>query len=234
MAYTALKLITKSFYLSSIYSRKLETVEGDDISDGLDLLNALLAVQAIDFRLIPYYQQFTFPTVISQEKYFVENLLEVDTVTFDLNNVRYSMLPVQRKKYFGTGRVNNTESLMGEYHAERTKGGMDIYFYFLPNAVYPANVWGKFGLDSVELNDDLSEIYDPYYIEYLRYALAEFICAEWQVTFPQQAAQRLAQYQAKLMDVGGIDLSISKMSTLQSSTGLNWADINIGHGWRPG
>ena len=234
MAFTALQLITQAFYLSSIYSRKLETVEGDDIYDGLGLLNDLLAIKAIDFRLIPYYKEFEFPAVAGQEKYFVENLLEVDTLTFNLGSVRYSMLPIQRKKYFGTGRVDNIQSLPFDWHAERSLGGMDIYIYFLPNTNYPLKVWGKFGLDTVGLNDDLSETYDRYYLVYLRYALAEFICAEWQVTFPPQASNTLKTIEEQLMDVGGIDLSMSKMSTLQSGTGLNWGDINIGRGWRPG
>ena len=41
MAYLASTLITRSFYLSQILSRELQTITGTEMSDGLYLLNEI-------------------------------------------------------------------------------------------------------------------------------------------------------------------------------------------------
>src|ERR1700679_2338430 len=110
MAYTALELITNAYYLSGIVSRQLQTVSGQQISDGLYLLNALLAVKTADKRLIPYYTTYS------------QNLIEIETMSFNLNNVRYAMNNVPRRKYFGQPRVNNIDTLPFSWHMERALG----------------------------------------------------------------------------------------------------------------
>lgn len=233
MAYTAQKLITRAWYVSGIVARNLETVTGDQLSDGLDLLNALLDFKANDLRLIPYFSRYAFNMIVGQETYFIPNLLEVETLTFNIGSVRYSMLPVDRVKYFGTGRVDNITSLPYNYHIERGLGGATIYVYFLPDQAYASNLSGKFGLTDVAINTDLLTVYDPFYIEYLRYALAEFMCDEYEVEFQPSPSRRLATYIAKLTDLSPPDLSITKLSSLQSDVGINYADVNVGRGWRP-
>ena len=66
MAYTALELVTRAYYLSQIVAREAQTVSGSQISDGLYLLNALLDVKASDLQLIPYYQEYDFTSVAGQ------------------------------------------------------------------------------------------------------------------------------------------------------------------------
>jgi hypothetical protein len=234
MAYTARMLITNAYYLSGVVSRSFQTVTGEQLNDGLNLLNALLAVKTIDQRLIPYYRELAVTAVIGQEKYFIQNLIAVETFTFNIGSVRYSMLPIMRKKYFGTGRVDNIQSLPYNWHVERERGGASLYIYFLPNTAYPMKIWGKFGIVNVASeNEDLSLVYDAFYIEYLRYALAEYICAEYNITFQPQSAQKLKELEYTLIDLSPKDFSITKFSTLQSDTGINYADVNIGRGWRP-
>ena len=55
MAYTARMLITRAYYLSQIVSRQLQEVSGEQIEDGLFLLNALLQFKSTDLREIPYF-----------------------------------------------------------------------------------------------------------------------------------------------------------------------------------
>lgn len=235
MAYTALKLITKSWYLSQIVARRLQTVNGDQIADGLDLLNALLDIKlASEQRLIPYYTQYNANFVANQEMYFIPGLAIADTLTFNLDNIRYSMLPQSRKRYFGTARANNITSLPYNYRFERCKGGTNLFVYFKPQANYSFEIWGKFGLTDVTLTTDLSAVYDLFFIEYLRYALSDYMCSEYGRPFLPRSAQILASYKKELANVSPPDLSISKASNLTRTTGLNWADINIGHQWRPG
>jgi len=234
MAYTARQLITKSYYLSGIVARRLQSVSGNQLSDGLDLLNDLLAVKTVDQRLIPYYREYALTAVIGQEKYFIADLIAVETFTFNIGSVRYSTTPASRKQYFGTGRVDTIQSLPYNWHIERKLGGSDLYIYFLPNTNYPMKIWGKFGLTEVaDENVDLSLTYDKFYIEYLRYALAEYICADYNIMFQPQSAQKLKELEYTLIDLSPKDLTLQKFSTLQSDTGVNYADVNLGRGWRP-
>src|SRR6185503_20885583 len=202
MIITAKELITKAYYLSQIESRNLQTVEGYQINDGLYLLNALLDVKGSDLRLIPYYTETIFNTVQAQEKYFLPNVLSAEVMTFNIGAVRYQMQGLSRDKYFGPGRIDDVQSLPFQYHVERAFGGSNIYLYYVPQDVYEVKMWGKVGLTEVNLDTNLSGVYDPFYIEYLRFALAEYICLDYAETFLEQAAKKLAEIRIKLLDVG--------------------------------
>ena len=74
---------------------------------------------------------------------------------------------------------------------------------------------------------------DTAYIEYLRYALAQYMCSEYGVLFNPESEKILTSYKRKLMYESPPDLSSIKTSILTECQGLNWGDINIGKGWRP-
>jgi hypothetical protein len=242
MTYTVRTLITKSFYLSGIVSRSVQVITGEQLSDGFELLNELLAAKTADQRLIPYFEEYSFTATIGQEKYFIPRLVLDETATFNIGSVRYSMLTTPRKRYFGSGRVDNITSLPFNWRIERTRGGANLYMYFLPASNYPIKIWGKFGLSEVPLVDDtnipdyefdLLSVYDMFYVTYLKFALAEYICSDYNIVFQPQSAQKLKELEYTLIDISPKDLTISKMSTMQSDTGINYADANIGRGYRP-
>ena len=233
MAYTTTQLIADAYYLSGIVAREFQTVSGTQAIDGLRLLNFFLAVKTADTNLVPYYREFTFPAVVNQQNYFVENLIGVETVTFELGNVRYAVDILGRKDYYGTSRVNNVPSLMSTVRCERKKGGMNLAFYFTPSQAFPVQVWGKAGLDSVTGTEDLEDTYDLFYIEYLRHGLAEYICSDNGATFQPQAAKRLDELEQILSQISPPDLSVRKLSSLTGLGGLTMADVNVGHNWRP-
>lgn len=233
MAYTARELITRSWYLSGIVARNLQSVTGDQSTDGLNLLNALLDWKAIEIDLIPYWTYYEFDAVIGQETYFIENLYAVETLTFNIGDVRYPTEPQSRSAYFGSGRVDNIESLPSEWYFNRSKGGGTIYLYFTPQGAYPIKIMGKFGLQDVTLDTDMSLTYDKAYLEYLRYALAQYMCSEYGIQFNPESMRILSAIQRQLMDVSPPDLSMRKSSILTSGTGINYGDVNIGKGWRP-
>lgn len=234
MAYTVTELITRAYYLSQVVSRELQTVSGDQLSDGLVWLNALLSLKSAHSRLIPYYQQYQFNAVPGTEQYFVPNLVQPETLTFNIGPVRYSTTPQSRRPYFGSGRVDNITSLPFNWHFERLLGGSNIYLYFVPDAAYPIKIWGKFGFDNVTLNQDLLLTYDEYYIDYLRYRLAMRICSEYGIPMQPQAMEELIELEEAMTDVSPPDLTLTKISNLQGETGITWADVNLGRGWRPG
>lgn len=233
MAYTALQLITRSYYLSQVVSRNTQTVDGDQITDGLYLLNALLDFKASDLRLIPYFSRDQFNTVAGTEMYFRPNMLFIDSMTFNIGPVRFAMQEKTREEYFATARVDTVQSLPVTYRTERVLGGINIFLYPIPADVYQIKLSGKFGLTDVNLQTDLSLTYDLYYIEYLRYALASEICEEYGATCPDASMRKLQEMQKKLMDVSPADMSIQKRTYFSGHPSFDWQAANLFKGWWP-
>lgn len=235
MTYLASQLITDSYYLSGIVARDLESLSGGQLSDGLVLLNDVIALKTADSRLIPYYTRTDaeFDTVVGQEVYYIENLIEIDPMTFNLGSVRFSMQPMSRREYFGSPRVDNIQSLPFSWHFERVFGGANIYLYFVPNAVYTVKYVGKFSLSDVTEDQDLSLSLDKFYLVYLKFALVEHICADSAITVPPQVSQKLNEIESIITDISPLDLTVEVMSPFQTDGGLNWAYVNF-PGWTPG
>jgi hypothetical protein len=234
MAYTAQTLVTRAWYLSGIVARNLQTVTGDQITDGLFLLNAILDWKQIQTDLIPYWTYVTnLTTIPNQETYFLPNILEIETVTFNIDVVRYPMDYTTHSIYFGSGRVDNISTLPFNWTWNRSLGGGTLYLYFLPDGFYPLKIFCKMGLQEVTLQEDMLSVYDPSYIEYLRYSLAQYMCSEYGVLFNPESAKILQSIERTLMYVTPPDLSRRSVSILTKGSGINWGDVNIGRGWRP-
>ena len=125
-------------------------------------------------------------------------------------------------------------SLPFSYHLERTLDGSNVWVYYLPDQTYQFNLIGKFALTDVSLNEDMETVYDPFYIEYLRYALAQFMCNEYSITFAPEKLAMLKIYEKKLLDVSTPDLTMQKMNFINTGFTINWAQCNIGRGWTVG
>jgi len=231
--YLASQLIERAYFLSQVLARDLQTVSGSMQDDGLYLLNALLDVKFSDLQLIPYYSNFQITTVAGQEKYFIPNLAEADTTTFNIGDVRFSMNELTRKEYFSTPRVDNLQALPFSYRYERVLGGANLFLYFVPNQAYLVNIWGKFALSEVTLDQDISLVYDLFYVEYLRFALANYICAEYGQTFPDGAKEKLKEITKKLKSISPADLSITKRSFFTTNATFDWQFVNLSSGYWP-
>lgn len=260
MAYTAQDLITRSWFLSGIVARNLQTPTGDQIYDGLQMLNDLLNFKQIETDLIPYWQYITFNAVPQQEFYFLPYVAEIETSTFNLGVVRYPMVSTSRTNYKGSSRVDNIYTLPFSYNYERGVGGGTFGMYFIPDQAYPMKMMAKIFLVDVDLTTDLQNVtesfnnvyavpnyttysfinnsiqgYDTAYVEYLRYSLARYMCSEYGIEFNPQSERIFQSYQRKLMYESPPDLGMKKVSILYSDSnpGYSWADCNLGRGWRP-
>lgn len=231
MSYTVTQLVSNSFYLSGIVSRGDEILSGEQLYEGLGLLNELLSMKTANQRLIPYFKEYNFSAEGGVNKYFIPHLVFEETLTFYINSVRFSTYSQTRKAFQGSSQAENITSLPYKWHMERRKGGADLYIYFSPDLDYPMTLWGKFSLEDVALNEDLLLIYDRYYIGYLRYALAEYICHEYNVIFSPQADKKLAEFENTLMDISPIDMSVTKRTMFPAQSSINYAIANISNGF---
>lgn len=230
-AYLAGLLIARAWNLSGIVARDFEVVSGSEGSDGLFLLNELLEYKSVRTDLIPYWGRIEFNLVQGQERYYIPNLLAVETFTFNIGSVRFPTFSAGRKQYFGDGRVDNIQSLPFEWHVEREFGGMYFYVYYLPDTPYLAKITGKFGLTNVELQTDLSTVYDGFYISYLRWCLAAYMCMEYDISFPPDKAKQLEQMEHALRWVSPPDFTMRKLSFMNTNSPFNWAHVNISPAW---
>jgi len=73
---------------------------------------------------------------------------------------------------------------------------------------------------------------DQFYIDYVRYQLADRICTELNFTTPPQVVEQLNRYRQQISNMAEpMDLSMQKISVMTPSTGINYGQVNIGHGW---
>lgn len=232
MAYTTNQLISGAYYAADIVSRGFETVSGSQIGDGLIFLNNIITEKTVDDGMIPYETTYTSDFVAGQEVYFIPNLIRIDTLVFFLDQVRYAMQAQKRNDYFGLSRADNIQSLPNQWYFEPKFGGGNLYIYFQPDRTYPFEIHGIFRLPSVSLGQDLSLTLDEFYITYLRYALADRLCAEFSYTTPPNIIRQLNKYEAFINKKSRVlDLRLSKTSTLQKGGSFNYAFINLGKGW---
>lgn len=233
MTYTVTRLINDAYELAGLLSPGLNTITYPQLNTGLRLLNSFLAMKSVNDRLIPYYKKYEFNTIVNQESYLIPKLIYAETLTFDYSTVRFSVVSQTRKQFQGTSRANGIDSLMQSWYQERELGGTRIFFYFLPDKIYPVTIWGKFSLDSVALNQDLEQTVERYYIEYMRYGLGELICHDNNVTFQSQHKLKLEEYEKLVTDVSPPDLSLQKISGLRGQGMSIWSFVNLSHGWLP-
>lgn len=232
----AITLITDAMYLSSLVSRQFESVSNDKLADGLNLLNKFLQVQTAGKGLIPYYVELPiFFTVPGIEKYALDAVTTVSSVTFFYGDVRYQMQGLTRDQNFATYRALNFTSLPRVWHFEPSLVGGDLYLYPKPDLAYEMHVWVKKEFDEVvTFNRDLLTLFRKFYIEYIRYGLAQYICDFYQIATPMNVEDRLASLIQELSSrVGPKDFSPNTKLTLGRRSGLNWARINLSNGFEP-
>jgi hypothetical protein len=75
-------------------------------------------------------------------------------------------------------------------------------------------------------------VLDQYYINYLQYRLADLLCIAYNFATPQNLKDKLDMYMQMISKKSSpIDMSIGKISTLGKLDFINYAQVNIGHGW---
>lgn len=233
MTYTAEQLITKAYYLTGIVAEGFAVPSSIQANRGLERLNALLAVKSFDDKHIPYFTYYTFNTVINQEAYPITNLIRVETLTWNINELRLASRCLDRDQYFQQPRVDNVAAYPFTYDFERNKDGGTLYFYPLPFSVVPIKIWGKFGLSKVTASTDLSATYDDYYIEYLTYGTAVYLYQFNGIAGDPDVLHQWAIYQKEVINVQPLDVKLQFVNPFNNSATVNWGFVNLNNGFMP-
>lgn len=230
---TALELINRAFFDSQIVGKNFNTATNDQINDGLFYFNNLLAEKTSNNAVNPYFKQYSFTSEVGEEEYFVENLINIETLTFVWQTVRYPSQNYSRTQYFGSFRANTVSTLPLTWHLEREYGGARIFLYPLPNQAYEFTLWGQFGFTTdVTLNTDLFTLYDRYYTDYLEFELAVRLCVFYGKEVPKGLQDSLNRCEAAISGrISPPDLNTTKTSTLTGGASINYAFVNLSNGW---
>lgn len=234
MAYLTSNLITEAYYTSGIVSREYETPTGAQMSDGLRLLNKVIADRAIDQSTIPYSQKYTFNAVSGTSEYFIDNLIDIETFTFFIDGLRYQTNNQTRREFFGSFRPTEIQSLPWNWHVERELNGARLFLYFVPDTAYPLEIWGEFRLVSVTMFQDLELTLDSFYTNFLEYLLVERLCQFNSFKVPGDVQVQLEKYYQWIAgNLNIMDLSQRKYRRLSSGTAINYGIANLSNGWLP-
>jgi hypothetical protein len=234
MTYLASNLISDAYYLSGIVSREFETPTGAQMSDGLRLLNNVLADRTVNESTIPYTSKYSFPAIAGTNDYYIPNLIDVDVFVFYINTLRYQTRNQQRQEFRGTFRATEIQSLPWNWNFERSLNGGTLSLYFTPDLAYPLEIWGSFRLLSVTEFQDLSLTLDEFYTNFLQYLLAERLCNFNSYRVPVDVAKQLEKYFKWIGNNTNImDLRMQKLSSLAGGTAINYAIVNLSSGWVP-
>jgi hypothetical protein len=239
-AFTSGELVNLAWDLTGAVSSGLQTVSGEQFQIGMDALNELLAINTANMGLIPYFKQLDFNGVIGQEEYFFTGLIQVETLTFQIPNnptpndtVRFPMSRKTREDYFATPRANGISSLPYIYHTERAFNGTNIYIYFTPDQPYVFTLWGKFSLAQTVPLQDLSQVYDLYYLVYMRYAVASFICERQNIIPPPSVDKRLKMFEQQIRGTSPTDFTQKIQCPFNGNYSPNYAYANASAGYVP-
>jgi hypothetical protein len=234
MAYLTSNLVADSYYLAGIVSRGFETPTGDQMTDGLRLLNDVLADRTINEATIPYTSKYVLNAVAGTAEYFIPDCIDIDTFVFYINSLRYQTRNQQRTDFRGSFRATGVQSLPWTWNFERKLNGGTLSLYFVPDTNYPLEIWGSFRLSEVTMFQDLSLTLDRFYTNFLQFLLVQRLCQFNSYVVPRDIADQLERY---FKWIGGnsniMDLSMQKLSSLSGGVAINYAIVNLSNGWMP-
>jgi hypothetical protein len=141
------------------------------------------------------------------------------------------MRNASRERYFGTPRAEGINTLPFQWHLERTITGGDLYVYYLPSSDWSFQLWAKFSQTNVTLSQDLSLSYQGYYLDYLRYKLARYLCDYYPIMLQPNVQETLNSYELMIKNVSPLDLTQIKLSQFQTNSSPDYAQENLGHGF---
>lgn len=235
MVYLASQLIADAYDLSEVVGSDFQAVSGSQSTKGLNYLNQLLEEKAAQTSFIPYFQYDTsIDCVIGQEMYFIPNAIYVESLTFNIGELRLEMNASNRSAYFGGSRVDNITALPDSWNFLRGEGGGTLYIYPLPAGTYQLKLMAKFALTDVTLTTDMSASYDGFYILYLTFALAEYICMRNGVEFTDAKQKKMTRMEYDLLNISSPDMRCKRTSFFDDANTINVTSINYYRGYWPG
>ena len=164
------------------------TLQGSDLSTGINILNRLLNQYAANGLMITVSQQVDFMLNIGQGSITIGEpdytptpditnpgrLVNLLNSWVTLSNVTYPLIDESRTEFFSSYKY---EALMGlpRYIIVKPQTNLTVVQVFpAPSQPYALSIYGKWQLSTLTANDDMSSL-PSYYSMYLQFALAKYL-----------------------------------------------------------
>lgn len=140
-----------------------------------------------------------------------------------INYVNTGIIPGVSATYIA-GKATLTTTVQNSEIVVSTSGGVDMT---------SGLTFANFSLTGPAQTENFySSGLDQFYVSYLKFALADRLCTEYNFIPPQGVVKQLAQYQRWISKrSGGLDLGMQKISTLTDRNPLSYSQVNLGKGW---
>jgi hypothetical protein len=184
MAQTVRDFLKSSYKLVSAGSPTV-SLYGDDQTEGLNILNRLLSSYSGTSLRLTIAKEITFTPSIAQETVTFASpsytpaadvqegrLSNFQNGWLTLEGVTYPLIEVQRSTFLSSYKYDPQQGLV---RFCIIYNGVDITtmrIYPSPSQLYTLHVYGKFQLEPLDINGDMSSV-PEYYYRYLQFATAK-------------------------------------------------------------
>lgn len=230
MEKTALHLIRRAYGVSSLRGHQ-DTFDGGEASEGLDILNEILACQGQDNYVISYNKVAQFATTPGEFTYiFTQNenepggviipsrkigILNYVNSSYPNNDVVYPVKVIDRATYYNRLRYNVQSTRPFYAYAQNFQStndgseGTKLLFYPIPDLAYNIEVVYKEILGDVTLSENLDQIPMHLY-RWLIYMIAQELCSIYDPSsWTQDKANTLRDLKLLINSLSDIDLTVA-------------------------
>ena len=210
------------------------------LTTGLELINEILDKFSSDGIYIPYLLTTNFTFVVGQDTYSISDIIPADITQdriIDLQFANYIVQPaasepivyplriINKATFYNVVRLQNLLARPGFIFLNKQAEESFITVYPTPDQPYPAVMQWKVMLNSVEADEDLSEL-PPYYYGFLKYALArKFLSYFPSGNWAQTAEDEYQEYYNNLKNANETDLTIRPSVTMTAPEPFYWPNI---------
>lgn len=181
---TVQDIVLRSFWLTRVYSPK-NPPDNAQLQEGVNLLNFMFDDFSKDGVYIPVNTYYEFDLEAGKADYTFSNTVDADfnqpmivdlvSCYFIIQNVQQPITIFQPEQMAGIPRISNLSAPPGGVVLDKQEEFSKLTFYPKPDQTYPCKIIYKSILNSVQLNDNLTNV--PNYCHmFLIYALGSFIC----------------------------------------------------------
>lgn len=213
MTRTVNRLIEQAFRKAGLFSQD-RMIKGYKITEALDMLNDILDENSADTTYVAFYEILQFPMVPGQRIYTIgrnlgndvdhNRLVELKHVALIASGARYPVRVVDDYDYYAVIYYESAQGRPASVFYQNDIAQTTLTFVAKPDIAYTCELKCKSILSGLSLNTDITNV-PPYYLQYLKYALAkelalEYLPSNW-TAFHEKRYQKLEDHLRTMADV---------------------------------
>src|SRR5574337_79198 len=178
------EIVQRAFYMTRLYTPNNKP-NNNQLQEGIEYLNIMLDDFSKDQLFVPVNSFLEFSLTGNKATYSFSNtvtadfdvpmIVDLQSCVLVVNNIQQPVQMVTPEQVAGIFLVKNIQQQPGCVVLEKYTEYSTLTFYSTPDQNYTCQIRYKAALNSVALNDNLTNV-PNYYHMYLIYELASFFC----------------------------------------------------------